>query len=64
MEIQKQDDPTFLHQAHSILDITARRFFQPWIQPQPLFWLSKYHKIYKDSVYQLNKLLQEVFYLI
>lgn len=60
MQSQLQDDPAFLNNAHTILDVTARRFFQPWIQPAFLFRLSKYAKPYYHSVDVLNTLLKNV----
>lgn len=63
IKTQTQENPEFLHTAHRILDITSRRFFQPWIQPRVLFWLSKYHNVFHKSVNALNALLKDVIYL-
>lgn len=63
IKTQTQENPEFLHTAHRILDITSRRFFQPWIQPKILFWLSKYHNIFHKSVNALNTLLRDVILL-
>lgn len=60
VKTQTQKNPVLLHTAHSILDITARRFFQPWIQPPWLFWLSKHHDIYRKSVHALNVFIENV----
>lgn len=60
IQTQLQENPQFLNNAHTILNVTARRFFQPWIQPAMLFRLSNYAKPFYHSVGILNKLLEEV----
>lgn len=60
IQSQNEGDSEFLHKAHDILDITARRFFQPWIQPKLLFQLSKHAKPFYSGVDYLNKLLVNV----
>lgn len=60
IQSQNEEHSEFLHKVHHILDITARRFFQPWIQPAFLFRLSKYAKPYYSSVEYLNKRLADV----
>lgn len=60
IQSQNEENSEFLHKAHYILDITARRFFQPWIQPAFLFRLSKFAKPFYSSVNYLNKLLIDV----
>lgn len=57
---QSEENSLFLHEAHIILDVTARRFFQPWIQPSFLFRISKHSKPYYRGVNYLNKFLREV----
>lgn len=60
LDIQAQGNSELLHQAHTLLDITARRFFQPWIQPSFLFRLSKFAAPFYAGVDYLNKLLTNV----
>lgn len=60
IQSQNEENSEFLHKAHDMLDITARRFFQPWIQPAFLFRLSKYAKPFYSSVDFLNKRLADV----
>lgn len=60
IQSQSEEDSEFLHKAHDILDITSRRFFQPWIQPAFLFRLSKYAEPFYTSVDYLNKFLVNV----
>ncbi|XP_031617885.1 probable cytochrome P450 313a4 [Contarinia nasturtii] len=61
IKTQSEENPAFLHNAHTILGITAQRFFQPWIQPAMLFRLSKYSKPFYHSVDILNKLLEKLY---
>lgn len=60
IQSQAEEDSEFLHKTHVILDVTARRFFQPWIQPAFLFRLSKHSKPFYRSVKYLNKFLSDV----
>lgn len=60
IQSQAEEDSEFLHKTHVILDVTARRFFQPWIQPALLFRLSKHSKPFYRSVKYLNKFLSDV----
>lgn len=57
---QSNENSEFLQRTHVILDVTARRFFQPWIQPSFLFRLSKFSKPYHSCVNYLNKFLEDV----
>lgn len=60
MNTQTEKNLDFLKAAHQLMEITGKRFFQPWIQPKVLFRMSKYYTKFNKSVNKLATLVDEV----
>lgn len=56
MNTQTENNLDFLNAVHNLMEITGKRFFQPWIQPKMLFRLSKYYATFA----RCNKLLATI----
>lgn len=64
MEIQRSKDPALLHAAHNLLSVIGKRFFQPWIQPELLFRISKHFKVFYDSREVIDNTVKKVIILL
>lgn len=62
MNTQSEENLDFLKAAHRFMEITGKRFFQPWIQPKMLFRMSKYYTEFHKSKKILATLVEKVCY--
>lgn len=60
MNTQTEENLDFLKSAHLFMEITGKRFFQPWIQPKMLFRMSKYYTEFHKSKKILETLVGKV----
>lgn len=57
---QSGNNMDFFKAAHNVLEITGKRFFQPWIQPHFLFRISKYFPTFNKSVTIVSSFVNKV----
>lgn len=60
MNTQTEKNSDFLRAVRNVMEITGKRFFQPWIQPKMLFRMSKYYTEFIKDGSIIKSLVNEV----
>lgn len=60
MNTQTEKNLDFLRAVRNVMEITGKRFFQPWIQPKMLFRMSKYYTEFIKDGSIIKSLVSEV----
>lgn len=60
MEVQKDKNSEMLKSAHFVLKTCGKRFFLPWLQPEILFYLSKFYVPHHKAIDYLERTVSKV----